>query len=156
MKDREEQHQIFTLPRQKCRGHLAAIASLLLGAAIGLQTADPAFAQDTAGAKPKGKIVQVPAKDQPVEAFGGYGGGAAIPEPILPTGLDVFDLSLEETRLYSRSLNFEVVGHSYFKGPWLTPFARQHGLGAGFNTPRVYDGIAYLAGYNGPPTLFGV
>jgi hypothetical protein len=53
-------------------------------------------------------------------------------------------------------LNFEVVGHSYFKGPWLTPFARQHGLGAGFNTLRVHDGILYGGGYGGPPTLFGV
>jgi hypothetical protein len=26
----------------------------------------------------------------------------------------------------------------------------------GFNTPRVYDGIAYLAGYTSPATLFGV
>jgi hypothetical protein len=92
---------------------------------------------------------------QSVEAFGGYGGGAAIPEPVLPPGVDVFNLTLEETKLYSRSLNFEVVGHSYFKGPWLTPFAKEHGLGAGFNGVRVYDGIAYLGGYNGPPTVFG-
>src|SRR5262249_24650791 len=84
------------------------------------------------------------------------GGGAAIPEPILPAGTDVFALTLEETQLYSRTLNFQVVGHNYFKGPWLTPFAAQHNLGAGFNTPRVYDGIGYFAGYNGPPTLFGV
>jgi len=68
----------------------------------------------------------------------------------------VFNLNLGQTRAFSRSKNFEVVGHSYFKGPWLTPFARQNGLGAGFNTPRVHDGIAYLAGYNSPPTLFGV
>jgi hypothetical protein len=94
-------------------------------------------------------------KGQPVEAFGGYGGGARIPEPVLPSGVDVFNLTLEQTRRYSRSLNFEVVGHSYFKGPWLSPFAKQHGLGAGFNGVRVYDGIAYLGGYNGPPTLFG-
>lgn len=86
----------------------------------------------------------------------GYGGGAAIPEPAIPPGIDVFNLSLEETKLYSRSYNFELVGHSYFKGPWLTPFAQAHGLGAGFNTVRVYNGIGYLAGYNGPPTLFGV
>ena len=92
---------------------------------------------------------------QPVEAFGGYGGGARIAEPVLPAGVDVFNLTLEETRRYSRSLNFEVVGHSYFKGPWLSPFAKQHHLGAGFNGVRVYDGIAYLGGYNGPPTLFG-
>ena len=156
MNDQLQRHEKFPLARRKWRRPLLAMASILLGAAIGVQTSGPAFAQSTAGEKPKSKIFKVPAKDQPVEAFGGYGGGAAIPEPILPAGADVFDLSLEETRLYSRSLNFEVVGHSYFKGPWLTPFARQHGLGAGFNTPRVYDGIAYLGGYNGPPTLFGV
>ena len=86
----------------------------------------------------------------------GYGGGAAIPEPQIPPGVDVFNLSLDQTKLYSQSYNFEVVGHSYFKGPWLSPFAQQHGLGAGFNTVRVYNGIAYHAGYNGPPTLFGV
>lgn len=44
----------------------------------------------------------------------------------------------------------------YFKGPWLTPFAQQHGRGAGFNTPRVHNGVAYLGGYNSPPTLFGI
>ena len=86
----------------------------------------------------------------------GYGGGAAIPEPVLPPGVDVFNLTLDQTKLYSQSYNFEVVGHNYFKGPWLTPFAQQHGFGAGFNTVRVYNGIAYLGGYNGPPTLFGV
>ena len=92
-------------------------------------------------------------RGQSVEAFGGYGGGAAIPEPrVAVRRVDVFNLTLEETKLYSRSLNFEVVGHSYFKGPWLTPFAKEHGLGAGFNGVRVYDGIAYLGGYNGPPT----
>jgi hypothetical protein len=56
----------------------------------------------------------------------------------------------------ARSKNFAVVGHSYFRGAWLTPFARTTGLGASFNTPRVYDGIAYLAGYASPPALFGV
>ena len=29
-------------------------------------------------------------------------------------------------------------------------------IGSGFNTVRVYDGIAYLGGYNSPPTLFGI
>ena len=29
-------------------------------------------------------------------------------------------------------------------------------VGSGFNTVRVYDGIAYLGGYNSPPTLFGI
>jgi hypothetical protein len=82
-------------------------------------------------------------------------GGQEVKEPPLPPGIDVFDLNLGQTRAFSRKRNFEVVGHNYFKGPWLTPFAQENGLGAGFNTPRVYDGIAYLAGYNSPPTLFG-
>src|SRR5437588_1265031 len=73
-----------------------------------------------------------------------------------PPGVDFFNLTLQQTRSLSRSKNFEVVGHSYFKGPWLTPFAQQTGIGAGFNTPRVYNGTAYLAGYASPPTLFGV
>ena len=47
-------------------------------------------------------------------------------------------------------MNFEILGHSYFPGPHLASGS----FGAGFNTPRVYKGIAYLAGY--PPTLFGV
>ena len=81
------------------------------------------------------------------DQYGGYGGGVAAPdEPHVPPGLDVFNLTLEQTKAFSISKNFEVVGHSYFKGPWLTPFAQQHGFGAGLNTPRVYDGIAYLAG----------
>jgi hypothetical protein len=87
---------------------------------------------------------------------GAQGAGVAVKEPSIPPGIDVFNLNLGQTRALSRSKNFEVIGHSYFKGPWLTPFAQQNGLGAGFNTPRVYNGIAYLGGYNGPPTLFGV
>ena len=31
-------------------------------------------------------------------ANNGYGGGAAIPEPVVPAGVDVFNLSLEQTR----------------------------------------------------------
>ena len=84
------------------------------------------------------------------------GAGVEIEEPHIPPGVDVFNLNLRQTRHFSRSNNFEVVAHSYFRGPWLTPFAQTNGLGAGFNTPRVYNGIAYLGGYNGPPTLFGI
>ncbi len=84
------------------------------------------------------------------------GAGAKVRERPIPPGIDVFNLNLGQTRAFSRSKNFEVVGHSYFKGPWLTPFAQMNGLGAGFNTPRVYNGIGYFGGYNGPPTLFGV
>src|SRR5256884_2118982 len=85
----------------------------------------------------------------------GQGVGTQVTVPS-PAGVDFFNLSLQQTRNLSRSKNFEVVGHSYFKGPWLTPFAQQTGIGAGFNAPRVYDGTAYLAGYASPPTLFGV
>lgn len=86
---------------------------------------------------------------------GNFGAGAEVKEPPAPTGVDVFDLNLGQTRALSRSRNFEVVGHDYFKGPWLTKEAAAQGLGAGFNTPRVYDGIGYFAGYSFPPTLFG-
>ena len=83
----------------------------------------------------------------------GAAGGVQIKEPKCE-GRDVFDLTLAQTKVCSRSKNFRIVGHSYFKGPWLTPAAIAEGVGAGFNTPRVHNGIAYLAGYNGPPTLF--
>jgi hypothetical protein len=68
-----------------------------------------------------------------------------------PDNRDMFDLDLAGTIAFSQRLNFEVVGHSYLRGPWLVPGAH----GAGINTPRVYNGIAYLGGYNGPPTMFG-
>lgn len=85
---------------------------------------------------------------------GGQGTGTQVETPAPPAG--VFNLTLQQTKAYSKSLNFEVVGHSYFKVEWRTPYARLIGLGSGFNTPRVYNGIAYLGGYNGPPTLYGV
>jgi hypothetical protein len=65
-------------------------------------------------------------------------------------------LNLRETRRFSASRNFKVVGHSYLKGPWLTEFGQENGLGGGFNGVRVYDGIGYFGGYNSPPTVFGV
>jgi hypothetical protein len=86
----------------------------------------------------------------------GQGAGVEVKEHPVSSRVDVFDLDLGQTRALSRSKNFEVVGHSYFRGPWLTPFAQQNGLGASFNTPRVYDGIGYFAGYNSPSILFGV
>lgn len=91
------------------------------------------------------------AKDQ----SGDFGAGAEVKEAPVPNGVDVFDLNLGQTRALSRSKNFEVVGHSYFKGPWLTNEAQAQGVGAGFNTPRVYDGIGYFGGYSFPPTVFG-
>ena len=68
------------------------------------------------------------------------GAGRFIPERRIPPRVDTFDLNLRQTDRFSRSRNFEVVGHSYFKGPWLTPYAQQNGLGAGFNSLRVKDG----------------
>ncbi len=82
------------------------------------------------------------------------GAGAQVPEAPTPPGVDMFDLNFGQTRAFSRSKNFKVLGHSYFKGPWLTPSAQFNGLGAGLQTPRVHNGIAYVGGY--PPTLFGV
>ncbi|MGH7091405.1 MAG: hypothetical protein ACREFQ_21145, partial [Stellaceae bacterium] len=87
--------------------------------------------------------------------------GPAVKAPDLPRGKDVFNLTLDEVRQYSAIKNFEVVGHSYFKVPERTAFAKGEGragaeIGSGFNTVRVYDGIAYLSGYDGPPTLFGI
>lgn len=84
------------------------------------------------------------------------GAGAQVSEPPMPPGIDVFNLNLGQTKAFSRSMNFQVLGQSYFKGPWLTPSAQANGLGCGFNTPRVHNGIAYLGGYNSPPTCFGI
>ena len=64
----------------------------------------------------------------------GAAGGVQIKEPKCE-GRDVFDLTLAQTKVCSRSKNFRIVGHSYFKGPWLTPAAIAEGVGAGFNTP---------------------
>ena len=86
----------------------------------------------------------------------GQGAGTNVPEPPRLAGQAPFALGLDETRRYSRSRGFEVVGHAYFKGEWLTPAAREHGMGCGFNVPRVADGIGYFAGYDDPPTCFGV
>jgi hypothetical protein len=86
----------------------------------------------------------------------GQGSGVRVPEPQQLSGQKPFDLTLEETRRYSRSKNVEVVGHHYFKGDWVVPAARQRGMGCGFNVPRVYKGIGYFAGYDDPPTCFGV
>ena len=82
------------------------------------------------------------------------GAGVEVEEPHIPPHVDVYRLNLGQTEHFSRRLNFEIVGHDYFRGPWLSPFAVANGLGSGFNTPRVYSGIAYLGGY--PNTLFGV
>jgi hypothetical protein len=68
-----------------------------------------------------------------------------------PDRRDLFQLNaLESYRAFSQVKNFEIVGHSYFRGPWLVPGAS----GAGVNTLRICGNVAYLAGYN--PTLYGV
>jgi hypothetical protein len=75
----------------------------------------------------------------------------AVEEVPNPKKLDMFQLNdLESYRLFSQVKNFEIVGHSYFRGPWVVPGSS----GAGVNTLRICGDIAYLAGYN--PTLFGV
>jgi hypothetical protein len=86
--------------------------------------------------------------------------GPKIETLAIPAGVDAFSLSFEEFRKYSAASGFELLGHSYFKVPERAPWAKAQGrpgveVGSGFNTVRVYDGIAYLAGYNSPQTLFG-
>jgi WD40-like Beta Propeller Repeat len=67
-----------------------------------------------------------------------------------PGARDMFQLNdLASYRQFSTVKNFEIFGHSYFRGPWLVPGAP----GAGFNTMRICGTIAYFAGYN--PALFG-
>ncbi len=79
----------------------------------------------------------------------------------VPADVDVFNLDLDGIRKYSSVQGFEVVGHSYFKIPQRTAWAKAEGrpgreVGSGFNTVRVYDGVAYLGGYSMPATLFHV
>src|SRR5499425_14479 len=72
--------------------------------------------------------------------------------PVVPNpgARDMFQLNdLASYRQFSSVKNFEIVGHSYFRGAWLVPGAP----GAGFNTMRICGTIGYFAGYN--PTLFG-
>ncbi|MFZ0009964.1 MAG: hypothetical protein WAK94_17145 [Steroidobacteraceae bacterium] len=89
----------------------------------------------------------IPTADDP-EPNNGFGGGAWVQEPELPASVDVFNLTLEQTRQYSKAYNYEVVGHTYFHGfeKYETPAAIAAGQGAGFNTPRIYDGIGYFGG----------
>jgi len=63
------------------------------------------------------------------------GAGKEVKEKPIPPGLDVFNLNLGQWIAFSERKNFEVLGHSYFKGPWLSPSAQTNGQGAGFNTP---------------------
>jgi hypothetical protein len=79
----------------------------------------------------------------------------------IPPAMDPFSLSFEDFKKFSAARNFELLGQSYFKVPERTDWAKGIGragpeIGSGFNTVRVYDGIAYLAGYNAPLTIFGI
>ena len=67
-----------------------------------------------------------------------------------PGNRDMFQLNdLADYRQFSSARNFEIVGHSYFRVPWVVPGAP----GAGINTLRICGNIAYLGGYN--PTVYG-
>jgi hypothetical protein len=87
--------------------------------------------------------------------------GPSPPAPAIPRGVDAFSLTVDQVRQYSAAENFEVLGHDYFKIPERTEWARAVGregtqVGSGLSAVKVYDGIAYIGGYNMPPTLFGV
>jgi hypothetical protein len=113
---------------------------LVLGVALKVSGQDSAQEQDQ-------NPFNIPTRDNP-EPNNGFGGGAYVQEPVLPSNLNVFNLSLEQTRQYSKKYRYEVVGHSYFHGyeKYMTAAAIAAGQGAGFNTPRVYDGIGYFGG----------
>jgi hypothetical protein len=121
---------------------LVLLSSLLLvlGVALKVSGQDSAQEQDQ-------NPFNIPTRDNP-EPNNGFGGGAYVQEPVLPSNLNVFNLSLEQTRQYSKKYRYEVVGHSYFHGyeKYMTAAAIAAGQGAGFNTPRVYDGIGYFGG----------
>jgi hypothetical protein len=72
----------------------------------------------------------------------------AVPNPGKQSMFQLNDL--DTYRKFSRTRNFEIVGHSYFRGAWLVPGAS----GAGVNTLRICGNVAYLGGYN--PTVYGV
>lgn len=84
-----------------------------------------------------------------------------VPNVPIPSNVDPFNLSFDDFKKYSSTKNFELLGQSYFKVPERTDWSKGLGrpgveTGSGFNTVRVYDGIAYLAAYNSPPTMFGI
>jgi hypothetical protein len=75
---------------------------------------------------------------------------AVLPAVDNPTNRDKFALNdLADWTQFSQVENFDVLGHSYFRGPWVAP----GGQGTGINTLRVCGTTAYLAGYD--PTVFG-
>src|SRR5262249_20836958 len=68
-----------------------------------------------------------------------------------PNRQDQFQLNdLASYKKFSQVKNFTIVGHSFFRGPWVVPCVP----GSGFHTMRICGNIAYMAGYN--PTLYGV
>jgi hypothetical protein len=82
---------------------------------------------------------------------GGALGQSVLPAVPNPDGRDMFALNdLASWTQFSQVQNFDVLGHSYFRGPWVAPGSQ----GTGINTLRVCDNIAYLAGYD--PSVFGM
>ena len=116
----------------------SAIAPALLWSVAMLLGSTPVFAEEEGGDGDNGPNFM---------KHNGYGGGATIPQPPFPAGLNVFDLTLEQTREFSYRHNYQVVGHSYFKGPWLTPSAVANGQGAGFNTPPALGFWSHLGNH---------
>jgi hypothetical protein len=87
--------------------------------------------------------------------------GEDVATPPIADGADAFQLSLGQMRRSSALKNFEIVGHSYFKIPQRTPWAKAEGrpkgeTGAGFDSVRVHDGVAFLGGSNVVPSFFHV
>src|SRR5471030_386234 len=67
-----------------------------------------------------------------VSALLGAGGGRAqvapeVPTVPVPSTVDVFNLDLAGTQHYSSIRNFELLGHSYFKIPERTDWAKGKG-----------------------------
>jgi hypothetical protein len=60
-------------------------------------------------------LALVAAFSLPPEPSFGQGAGVEVPEPPTPPGIDMFNLNLGQTKAFSRSENFEVLGHSYFR-----------------------------------------
>ena len=75
---------------------------------------------------------------------------SAAPAVPNPDNRDMYALNdLASWTQFSQVKNFEVLGHNYFRGPWLAPGMQ----GAGINTMRICGNTAYLSGY--PPSTFG-
>src|SRR5262249_40851670 len=84
-----------------------------------------------------------------VRAFAGIASAQVVAPRVenvqIPTNVDPFNLSFEEFKKYSSARNFELIGHTYFKIPERTPWAKGQGrpgaeLGSGFNGVRGHYG----------------